>query len=56
MGFNPIPKVGSVYSVQRLAFQAENMPENANTSSAHNFQTVMSNIVIPTMQSNRPKA
>lgn len=56
MGFNPIPKVRSVYSVQRLAFKAESMSEDANTSSAHNFQTVMSNIIVPMMQSNRPKA
>jgi len=56
MGFNPIPKVRSVYSVQRLAFKAESTFEDANTSSAHNFQTVMSNIIIPMMQSNKPKA
>jgi len=51
-----LPKVRSVYSVQRLAFKAESISEDVNTSSAHNFQTVMSNIIVPMIQSERPKA
>ncbi len=55
-GFNPIPKAISVYSVQRLAFKAESISEDVNTSPVHIFQTGMSNIIIHMMHSERPKA